>query len=484
MSNSDRRTNLRAISFVVHASTSCLYKNWVYALFELCCRAGLRVSFEKPGALKSNSVVRVHWLADWGGSPQCIGKDEYVIQVSSSSLELRETKFGQILAGQLDSMGDVVRGAIALLSFSCERDSGFFDTYGRVPQSKTLLADVVRVPLLDNAAEVLGENLQARYPELHRLGRPWGNGKVVVAITHDVDGPMMQSTFAALRSAILSLRGSVYERESLEAGLATWWFGRPDPYWTFDDWTRLNRSAFGAKSTYYFFSGGSRGARQHRNDPHYRLGGERFKAQMHRLIEAGCEIGVHFGINARTQEDFALAADCVKQVCGVPMAGGRTHYWSGVWDAPYVTWENMRRCGLRYDASLNPLEMGFRAGLANPITPSFSTTGSLDDAFIVLPTAVMDGHAHPRYVSKSAARLEADLNEVIENVLRTGFLAIDWHERAFSNIGAWKGFMGPYFRLLSALTSRADVEFVVAHDAANRWLKHVHECVLPMGDEI
>ncbi len=102
----------------------------------------------------------------------------------------------------------------------------------------------------------------------------------------------------------------------------------------------------------------------------------------------------------------------------------------------------MHDAGLAYDASLTPLDIGFRAGIAQPITPSFRRSGELVSPFVALPTAVMDGYAHSRYTGESADQVKAAMEEIVCEVVRTGFLVVDWHERALANVGAWAGFMG------------------------------------------
>jgi hypothetical protein len=344
------------------------------------------------------------------------------------------------------------------------------------------LAQAARTPLLENAAALFAMGLKERFPTLRTASSPWGEGRVVVAVTHDVDGPELHRPFPMLRSLLYAAAGRRYERESFELGLATWLFGRPDPYWTFDNWVRLNRSAFDAPSTFYFYPAGVKGIRRHRNDPHYPFGGPRYQDQLRRLQESGCEIGVHFGIKTRSATDFHVALRRVSEVAGVPVVGSRLHYWSGAWPDPYSTWGAMHDAGGVYDASLTPLDIGFRAGIAQPITPSFRRSGELASPFVVLPTAVMDGYAHPRYTGESADEVEAAMDEIVREVVRTGFLVVDWHERALANVGAWAGFMGSYFALMAELRERAHVEFVTAAEAARRWTTHAAGLFVPYGD--
>lgn len=405
----------------------------------------------------------------------------HLLEPTGRALELRSTRWGVVLATHGESLGDVVAGVVHLLSFAHEAGVPR-DRYGRVPARCTTLATATRTPLLENAAALFSAALRERFPELTDVPCPWGKGRVVVAVTHDVDGPELHRPFPMIRSLLYAAAGRRYERNSFELGLATWLLGRPDPYWTFDDWVRLNRSAFDAPSTFYFYPGRVLGARRHRNDPHYPFGGPRYEDQLRRLRDAGCEIGVHFGIGARSAADFRSAARRVAEVACADVVGSRMHYWAGAWPNPYPTWEAMQDAGLAYDASLSPLDIGFRAGIAQPLIPSFRRSRDLDSSFVVLPTSVMDGYAHSRYTDQTAGQVNVSMDETVEVVLRTGFLVVDWHERALANVGAWAGFMESYFRLLAMLRERADVEFVTAAEAARRWRTHAADLLVPYGD--
>jgi len=411
-----------------------------------------------------------------------IPEGAHLLEPSGGALELRSTLCGTVLATSEVGLGDIVAGVAHLLSFAHETGAAR-DRYGRIPTAHTRLAQAARTPLLENAAALFAMGMKERFPALRTASSPWGEGRVVVAVTHDVDGPELHRPFPMLRSLLYAAAGRRYERESFELGLATWLFGRPDPYWTFDNWVRLNRSAFDAPSTFYFYPARVKGIRRHRNDPHYPFGGPRYQDQLRRLQESGCEIGVHFGIATRSATDFHVALRRISEVAGAPVVGSRLHYWAGAWPDPYSTWEAMHDAGLAYDASLTPLDIGFRAGIAQPITPSFRRSGELVSPFVALPTAVMDGYAHSRYTGESADQVKAAMEEIVREVVRTGFLVVDWHERALANVGAWAGFMGPYCALMAELRQRAQIEFVTAAEAARRWTTHAAALVVPYGDD-
>lgn len=453
------------------------------ALFEIGCRLGLRFCLAcDRDALPAEAIVVRY-------GPEHAAGDIALAWAPGGDSTLHRA--GKPLWGVATPTGiDVVRGVADLLSAKIEAvvpaavrsDWGGFE-----PEHHPLTtAGAMTEPLVEYAAAHIRQQIVAADHDLPPPASPWGAGKRYAAVvTHDVDGPQIQSAFALARSAYYALRyGSDREQEALELGLLTRLFGRPDPYWNFADWMALERR-LGLRATYYFYVDKPGSAPRHFNDPHYDLRKGAFPQTLRDLHENGSELGVHYGIRAHGVEPYRAAADVLRSLVGADLKiGGRAHYWSIDWRDPARSWRALEAAGYRHDSSVSPMALGFRFGSAQCTMPT-----RLDDAdgtgerIVVTPTAIMDAYvAEPRPGAKLDQRL-ADMHAVIDRIVDVGGICVlDWHERTLANRGPWRGYMFPFLHAMERIVGDSSAVCLTMAEAADAWRLHVSRCHVPLQE--
>jgi len=361
-------------------------------------------------------------------------------------------------------------GVAALAAFHHEPPAPR-DAFGRLPagRSALALAGLLDQPLMENAAALLRHSLATEGHALPPARQPFGP-QGVLALSHDVDGPRLLSPFALARAALRAPR-SRGEAAALAAGLRAALTGRPDPYWQFDAAAQRAR-ALGGGATFFFYPGASAGVRRHSRDPRYHPGRGRFAGLLEHLVEAGHEVGLHPGIHAARAGDYAAGAALLETLCQAPRAGIRTHYYRLDGTDPHASWAEMARAGLRYDASLSPLELGYRAGAMLPLlggpAPGFAAPAA---PFPVLPAAVMDLYARPRDAAARGLAI-ARAERLVDNARGGGLVVLNWHVRALSGIGPWEGLVGTLDDLIAR--ARANGLRLMRLDAvAEAWRSHL-----------
>jgi len=306
---------------------------------------------------------------------------------------------------------------------------------------------------------------------------PFGTGNGACVLTHDVDGPQLHTPFALGRSLLLGLRGNHGEMESFVMGISTLLTRKPDPYWNFENWARLE-TELGGCSTFFVYPGPTASAHRHPRDPRYQSARSPFPHTLKTLAADGWEIGVHDGIEAHGLAAYIESRKALQQIAGVEAKGCRTHYWTGVWNDPYYAWNSMDQAGFCYDASLSPLSLGYRSGSMLPTMPSMTWRRSAGDGFVVLPTAVMDSYANPRLSSLSAAEISTAMDRLVANTRHHGLLVADWHVRTFINAGAHRGQLSAFHSAIRDLATDPAIALLTATQAAEAWRAHCARCYI------
>jgi hypothetical protein len=454
------------------------------ALFEIGCRLGLRFGLATDrAALPSDAVVLCY------GSAQAAAGDVVLPKAPGGESVLHPAE--KPLWGVATPDGiDVVRGVAGLLSVRVEAavpdavrsDWGGFEAEHH-PLTK---AGAIMQPLVEYAAAHVRERIAAAGHALPPPASPWGPGKRYAAVvTHDVDGPQIQSGFALARSAYYALRHrSDREQEALELGLLTRLFGRPDPYWNFADWMELERR-LGLRATYYFYVDKPGRAPRHFNDPHYDLRKGAFPRTLRDIYDNGSELGIHYGIRAHGVEHYRAAADVMRSLVGADLQiGGRAHYWSIDWRDPARSWRELEDAGYRHDSSVSPMALGLRFGSAQCTMPTrLDGPDGGEDRIVVTPTAIMDAYvAEPRPDAKLDQRL-ADMHGVIDRIADVGGICVlDWHERTLANRGPWRGYMFPFLHAMDRIVADSSAVCLTMAEAADAWRRHVAHCHVPLRE--
>jgi hypothetical protein len=376
---------------------------------------------------------------------------------------------------------DVLAGAADLITGRVDRDvpAAERDPFGCVlPHFHPLAqAGLLQEPLLENGADYLRRCLERAGVALGPKRNPWGPpGAFAVALTHDVDGPRLHSAFALARALIRgTLNRTRGERDALLLGVATLVARRPDPYWNFELWRRLER-ALHIRSTFYFYVAGTPGVRRHPRDPRYDIRAPRFRGVIDGLREEGCEIGIHHGIRGHGAKEYASTLAALGRLAPGPASvGSRAHYWATDWRAPERTWAGLSAAGYSHDASLSPLTVGFRFGAASPMSPVWNDGRPRPENFTLLSTAIMD-----QYLVEAPDQAEL-IERMVGNVRRvSGALVMDWHERVLCNRGPWAGYVHPLLALLDRLRAESDARFLTVEEIAAQWRTHIRHCFHPL----
>lgn len=452
------------------------------ALFELGCRVGVHFGLATDRAkIPADAIVVRYGRGDAAAGDvvlPCVLGGESVLHPAERPLWGVATPDGI----------DVVRGVADLLSARVEaavpdavRSAwGGFETEHH-PLTK---AGAMMQPVIEYAAGDIRQRIAASGHDLPAPASPWGAGKRYAAVvTHDIDGPEIQSGFALARSAYYALRHrNEREQEAFELGVLTRLFGRPDPYWNFADWMALERR-LGIRATYYFYVDKAGGAPRHFNDPHYDLRKGRYPQVLRDIHDNGSELGIHYGIRAHGVEQYRAAADVVRSLVGADWPiGGRAHYWSIDWRNPSRSWRELEDAGYRHDSSVSAMALGFRFGSAQCTMPTGTDERTATEKIVVTPTAIMDAYvAEPRAGAKLDQRMD-DMHAVIDRIADVGGICVlDWHGRTLANRGPWRGYMYPFLHAMDRIVADSSAVCLTMAEAADAWRRHVARWHVPLA---
>jgi hypothetical protein len=451
-----------------------------HSLFEIGVRLGLRFTIvSRPDRLPSG-IKLVTYAANGTGDdslPCAWGGRRGKLVFSGKPIWAAKTQIGD---------PDLVAGIADLLHGCHERGlpSEAYEQLGRIKPGHHPLArqHALTMPLVEHGVELFRERLEQTGVSVPPISGAWPkNAQRAIVLSHDVDGPRLQSMRSILRYAAYGfILGAPDGRESCFYGFLTRMFGRPDPQWTFEQWCMLEKT-YGIRSTFFVYPG-STAAGRHRLDPDYDPAEPKLTAALQALAAHGMEIGVHYGLKVRTgPEHRDSLARLQELVRGTVVTGARAHYWGRDWRNPLSTWQALDDAGYCYDASANPCALGFRFGTSLPFMPSFIWRGGATEGLVVLPTAMMDSYTVKRTSQMTADDLEAALADVETATGGDGgLLVLDWHERALANLGTWKGFMAPLLERLNRWRLDGSIVFLTAAEAATYWRAHARRCYLPL----
>lgn len=444
-----------------------------HAIFELSVRLGLRFGIvSDQGRVPSGARCVSYTYGGGGDLPFAWGQP----------CAAQDTSLGQVWAPNGEP--DLIAGTADLLLAAHERGLAkrAYDKLGRIrPERHPLaIAGVLTTPLVEHAAALLGDLLRRAGCPVERFSYPWPSAaRRAVVVSHDVDGPRLQSWRALTRYFGYGfLLGAGDGRASFAYGALTRLFDRPDPQWTFEQWRRLE-DRVGLRSTFFVYPGSTVAPRDLR-DPDYEPGKPAMAREIAALASNGWEIAVHTGLRASNLSEYVNGRQYLGQVAGQPVVGVRPHYWGKDWTDPLATWRSLDAAGYAYDAGANPGTLGFRFGTSMPFMPSFAWRGDCD-GLIVMPTAIMDSYAVKRTSPLPAPDRERALSAIeAAGAIENGFLMLDWHERVLANLGVWKGFMGPLLERLNAWRDDSATSFLTAGEAAAAWRAHARRCYVPL----
>ena len=226
------------------------------------------------------------------------------------------------------------------------------------------------------------------FGEKHGYIPSWpGQKRYAIALTHDVDYPVMIRWIEALRY-LAQYKGRTRLKQ-LTAILKG-----EESFWQFGNWIELEQ-AYRFKSTFFFcgFQGSLLRYLLHAPDPFYDIKQEQFLAVMRQIDEAGCEVGMHSSYLAyRSLDRMNEEKRNLEQAFGKPIVGNRHHYWHVDPDKPYETAIMHGKIGLHYDSSIGlERHSGFRYGICSPLH-LFDRPGGEQVSTLQIPPSLMDNH--------------------------------------------------------------------------------------------
>ena len=257
----------------------------------------------------------------------------------------------------------------------------------------------------------------------------WPDGRpFALFLSHDLDQVYDRGVYRTLAD-LNHLRRLLLGRENGRAGACVRRIGRsifrPKPPAAQVERVREIEARHGWRSTWFFLEGRTAARYGARYEPEDRP----IREIARRLLDAGCEIGVHGSYyDFNDPVGYARSASRLQAAFGTRPAGIRNHYLR--LDVPR-TWVAQASAGYVYDATFAFRDrVGFRDGKREPFTPADPTTGE-PLGLVVLPLAVMDTTLF-RYMRLDAAAAVQAVERLADEVEEAGgLLSLLWHNNFF-----------------------------------------------------
>ncbi|MGQ0764492.1 MAG: GNAT family N-acetyltransferase [Gemmatimonadota bacterium] len=345
--------------------------------------------------------------------------------------------FSRDESGALHLRGDIVRSAFWLLAGAGEPLQRR-DRHGSalLTGSFTSANDLLERPLVSEYALVLRGELERQ--GLRPMLPEWASdGRSAFVFSHDVDYPQMIRWIECLR--LVRARGP-----AALSGIRAVMSGASH-FWKFDDWVTLERE-WGARPAFYFSA--RRGSLvQYASgtpDCFYDIEAREFRELFQRLVDAGCEVGLHASYNAyRNAATISAERASLARASGTAVEGNRHHYFRLDPRAPHETLARHEEVGLLYDSSLHHAwHPGFRSGICHPFHP-WHPVERRELGIAQLPPAWMDDHFDRCLRYNGITDADATARKLLDATRRTaGVAVVDYHVRGlntdfFPRYGAW-----------------------------------------------
>lgn len=314
--------------------------------------------------------------------------------------------------------------------------------------------------------------------------------KFIACLTHDVDHPSItrhrfDHTMLGFiyRAAIDSLIGVFRKRTSALALLKNWaavlklpfvYLGLARDFWLgFDQYASLEGDA---KSSFFVipFSGrpgnlGDGPAPEHRSAAY---GVADISIQIQKLMDAGCEIGVH-GIDA--WRDTTCAREELKEIrraTGQRQIGIRMHWLYFDERTPAV----LEQAGFDYDSTVGYNgAVGYRAGTTQAYKP-LETSHLLELPLHAMDTALF----YPAHMNLNSNEARKLVGKLIENAIEFGgCLTVNWHDRSIAPERLWGDF---YVELLGELKKRG--AWLTSANEAVSWFRKRRSAAISEDGEL
>lgn len=304
------------------------------------------------------------------------------------------------------------------------------DNFGRFRPSDSILwrNRLLKKPVVNIWARLLGEKLQAHYPQLH-ISTP----SFQFISTIDIDNAWayrhkgLVRTLSALLRTLTKAPGDLGQQLKILSGKI------PDPY---DTYAYLDQ-VFNAhkEQVRFFITVGNYGP--YDKNPSHR--NKHYRELIYRLGQ-NYQVGIHPSFAAGKNQRITLIAREIKRlenILGRKISSSRQHFL--LLDIPQ-TYKNLIACGITEDFTMGyASETGFRAGTCTPFF-FYDLENEQTTTLKIFPFQVMDGTLrHYKKLTVSDA-IEESLS-IMKEVKNTGgtFVCI-WHNETVNDRGQWKGY--------------------------------------------
>ena len=299
----------------------------------------------------------------------------------------------------------------------------------------------------------------------------------IACLTHDVDHASIRrhrldfTMFGFVYRAVICSTFNVIRRRTSIADLLTNWaavlklpfvyLGLAKDFWLgFGRYPALER---GMPSSFFVIPfRGRPGRTKNSRAPKSRgsaYGAADIADQLHALMSAGCEIGLH-GIDAwfdstKGREEL----EEIRRITGTNQIGARMHWLYG----DERTSVALERAGADYDSTIGYNEtVGFRAGTGQAYKP-LKTTRLLELPMHIMDTALF----FPVYLDLSFGEASQRIGPIINHAVETGgTVTVNWHDRSIAPDRLWGNF---YVGLVDELESKG-AWFATARQAVS-WFR-------------
>jgi hypothetical protein len=411
----------------------------IYALEELCRRAGLRdddrqrwrvekdgttlalrqsdgpgrIVFPRAsGELNSELTVRKAWLRE-GNDPLNAGVQDFIVPFCSADSRAGEPLFVEAAPEEFRCTEDLLASTVLVLSRYEEIGATLKDEHGRFRSSDSIAArdGYLDRPIVDEWGIALEQVIAALEPGFR------AERALRVMISHDVD--LIGIPFGLREPAVQMIarrKVGVALRDLMSGftGIAPGSLGQVIEICE-------QAQARGLKSALYW-----KASARTAHDSGYDIADPRVGRVIRWAAAHGIEMGVHPGYDTFTNPaELTAEVERIRSAIGEHKIGGRQHYlrWSP------DTWLHWEQCGLAYDSSVGYADRaGFRAGTCWPYRPWLWSENRRAN-LLEIPLIVMDQTlVSPQYMGLSPDQSVALVRDLLRKCANVGgVFTLLWH---------------------------------------------------------
>jgi len=334
---------------------------------------------------------------------------------------------------------------------------------------------LLHTPIVNQYALFLRDIFQ----ETHNFIPPWpGNKKYALALSHDVDYPLMIRWIEAfIYMAKFGLHSQISKIINIFKG--------EESFWKFDDWIKLEQS-YNMKSAFYFCGLQGNLIRYFLKapDPFYDVQQENFKRIMRLIDNKNFEVGMHSSYFAYSSfNQFLKEKLQVEKSLGKPIFGNRHHYWHMNPNNPSETALIHEKIGLIYDSSICfDKHSGFRYSICSPFH-LYDRIGNKPVSTLQLPPALMDDHLFGLSKYCHFESYQSHIDSLIDSIKKyNGVFVADYHVRGL-NTTFYLKFGESYKYLLKKVAADNNFYCDTPINIARYWLEREHKIFKRSKDE-